>query len=221
MLRRLCWPHVSCLPYTMLPTMANEERETVQSLTAAPTHYLLFPACTLCSHHYTLHLQPCKLNKTSTVCNATPGHTSTLARIYSSKLQPTMPVPVDASTPFTDMLLPALLQQLRSLSISDLAQPGLDGVPTGRVEHHSAQIKRRCLEGCLEDIWHVHEKDVPHEQAKEGRPDATFCMCTYVQKSHFVGVPNTNGSLHAKLLLVWLPSHGMAYTKLQNVLRKT
>ena len=87
-----------------------------------------------------------------------------------------MPVPVDTSAPLPNMLLPAPLQQRRPLPLPDLAEPCINGIPPTGVEHHSTQVKRRCLEGCLEDIWNLHEDDVPHEQSKQSGPNAALCM---------------------------------------------
>lgn len=87
-----------------------------------------------------------------------------------------MPVPVDTSAPLPDMLLPAFLQQRRALPPPDLAQAGINGTPPTGVEHHSTQVKGRCLEGCLEDIGNLHEDDVPHEQSEQSGPNAAFCM---------------------------------------------
>lgn len=87
-----------------------------------------------------------------------------------------MAIPVDASAPLPKMLPPALLQQRRALPLPDLTQAGINGLPPARVKHHSAQVKRRCLKGSLEDIWDVHEDDIPGEQAEQGCPDATLCM---------------------------------------------
>ncbi len=91
-----------------------------------------------------------------------------------------MPVPIDTSAPFSMVLLPAALQQGRPLPLSHLTQPRFYGVLPGGIEHYSAQIKGSCLKGCLKDIRDVHEDDVPHEQAKEGGPDAPLCMSTCI-----------------------------------------
>ena len=88
-----------------------------------------------------------------------------------------MPVPADTSAPLPNMLLPAVLQQRRPLPLPDLAQAGINSAPPTGVEHHGTQVKRRCLESCLEDIWNLHEDDVPHEQPKESGPNAAFCVC--------------------------------------------
>lgn len=78
------------------------------------------------------------------------------------------------------VLLPAALQQGRPLPLSHLTQPCFYGILPGGVEHHSAQVKRSRLKSCLKDFRDTHEDDVPHEQAKEGGPDATFSMSTCV-----------------------------------------
>lgn len=87
-----------------------------------------------------------------------------------------MPVPVDTSAPLPDMLLPTFLQQRRPLPLPDLVQACINGIPPTGVEHHGTQVKRRCLEGCLEDIRNLHEDDVPHEQSEKSGPNATLCM---------------------------------------------
>lgn len=112
----------------------------------------------------------------------------------------TMPVPVDTSAPLPNVLLPALLQQGRALPIPDLAQSGLDGISPAGVEHHSTQVKRRCLKGSLEDIWNLHEDDVPHEQAKKGGPDAALCMraCAHRETVRYAMLANRSAICASK-----------------------
>lgn len=74
------------------------------------------------------------------------------------------------------MLLPAVLQQPGSFAPSDLCQAALYSSLPCWVEDDCAQVQGRCLEGCLEDIRNVHEENVPHEQAKQGGPNAPLSM---------------------------------------------
>ena len=88
-----------------------------------------------------------------------------------------MSIPVDTPAPLPNMLKPAVLQQGGTMSRSHFPQASLYGILSGRVEHHSAQVKRRSLECGVEHIRDIHEDDIPHEQAKEGSPNAAFGMC--------------------------------------------
>lgn len=103
-----------------------------------------------------------------------------------------MPVPIDTSAPLSMVLLPAAVQQGRPLPLLHFTQPCFYGVLPGGIKHHSAQVKGSCLKGCLKDIRNIHEDDVPHEQAKEGGPDAPLCMSTCITMCH--GRPSTTCS---------------------------
>lgn len=127
------------------------------------------------------------------------------AKADSRVQTPTMPVPVDTSAPLPNMLLPACLQKCRPLPLSDLAQACINGTLPVGVKHHSTQVQRRCLESCLEDIWDLHEEDVPHEQSKQSGPDATLCMRAYGRTYTYSQMPVDEHTRTVKYL--WTNKH--------------
>ena len=138
--------------------------------TPDPVHAGLAPLAACCRH--------------SSRDTRTPGLRSCISAAQQSKGSPPVPacgcltaaIPVHAAAPLPVVALPALPDARWPGAIPHLLQPGSDDVCPRRVEGHRPQVQGSCLEGCPEHLWDGQEQDVPHEQAKQGGPDASLSM---------------------------------------------